>query len=235
MPQDKIIYNYEDLEYRIVYSKRRTIGISVHPDSTVYVRVPYRTSEKTINRIVSEKYDWVIKHRDNYRNLDNSNLKNSYLDGETHLFRGKKSVLKIVRSARLYVRFLDEIIEIGIDKDYSPEAIKKILYTGYKTEAGKHFPQLLNKVLTEHERYGFRPANLIIRTMKRRWGSCSNKGVITLSTELIKLSDQLIEYVIIHELCHLRHHNHGVKFYELLSEIFPEWKSVRKELRKYIQ
>lgn len=235
MSQDQKVYQFEDLEYRVVYSRRRTIGISIHPDSTVFVRVPYLTSMKTITRIVNEKYDWAIKHRDNYRNLDNNNLKRSYTDGETHLFRGKESVLKIERSERLYVRFQDSIIEIGIDKNYSHETIRKILYAGYKTEAGKHFPELMKKVLSDHQNQGFNPTSLVIRTMKRRWGSCSNKGVITLSTELIKLSDLYIEYVILHELCHLKHHNHGPNFYNLLSQVFPEWKRVRKELRRYIQ
>ena len=67
-----------------------------------------------------------------------------------------------------------------------------------------------------------------------RWGSCSRKGLITLSTELIKLPDIYIEYVIIHELCHLKHHNHGKEYYNLLSELFPDWKKVRKDLREYI-
>jgi hypothetical protein len=70
--------------------------------------------------------------------------------------------------------------------------------------------------------------------MKSRWGSCSKKGIITLSTELIKLPDIYIEYVIIHELCHLKHHNHGKEYYNLLSELFPAWKNVRKDLRGYI-
>jgi predicted metal-dependent hydrolase len=93
----------------------------------------------------------------------------------------------------------------------------------------------MSKVLIEHEHQMFKPASLIIRTMKRRWGSCSGKGVITLSTELVKLDDLYIEYVITHELCHLKHHNHGSQFYSLLSDVFPEWKAVRKELKKYIQ
>jgi predicted metal-dependent hydrolase len=235
MSHDQKVYQFEDLEYKVVYSRRRTIGISVHPDSSVFVRVPYLTSMKTITKIVNEKYDWVIKHRDNYRNLDNSNLKRSYADGESHLFMGKELVLKIERSNRLYVRFHENLIEIGIDKNYGPEAIRKILYAGYKIEAGKHFPLVMNKMLTEHQSHGFKPTGLVIRTMKRRWGSCSSKGLITLSTELIKLSDLYIEYVILHELCHLRHHNHGPLFYKLLSEVFPEWKAVRKELRRYIQ
>ncbi len=123
--------------------------------------------------------------------------------------------------------------EMAKTDDY--DAIKRLLYKGYKREAEQYLPLLLKKVLVEHKNQMFRPSGLIIRTMKRRWGSCSNKGVITLSTELIKLSDLYIEYVIAHELCHLKQHNHGSKYYKLLSEVFPEWKSARKELRKYIQ
>ncbi len=110
-----------------------------------------------------------------------------------------------------------------------------MLYKGYKNEALKHFPEVMNKVLMENENQMFNPTGLIIRTMKRRLGSCSNKGEITLSTELIKLPDRYIEYVITHELCHLKHHNHGKQYYKLLSEVFPDYKQIRKELRKYIQ
>ena len=184
---------------------------------------------------MKQKYDWVLKHRDNYRKLDNNNLKRSFANGEIHLFRGNNSSLEIEKSAKSYVRFYDSTIQIGLDRNNDSDAVKKVLYHGYKNEALKHFPELMSKVLIEHENQGFKPKGLVIRTMKRRWGSCSNKGIITLSTELIKLSDIYIEYVIIHELCHLKHHNHGPKFYELLSEVFPDWKPVRKELKKYIQ
>jgi hypothetical protein len=88
MLKDQKIHRIEDLEFRIIYSRRRSIGISVHPDSSVIVRVPYLTSLKTISRIVNEKYSWVLKHRDNYRKLDNSQVNKSYTTGETHLFTG---------------------------------------------------------------------------------------------------------------------------------------------------
>lgn len=235
MRNDQKIHKIDDIEFRIIYSRRRSIGISVHPDSSVVVRVPYLTPLKSINRIVSEKYSWVLKHRDNYRKLDNNPVKKSYTDGEMHLFHGNTSVLKIYGAGKSYVRFYDNTIELGTEKTDDTAAVRKLLYNGYKNEAIKHFPQVMNKVLLKHENHMFRPTGLVIRTMKRRWGSCSNKGKITLSTELIKLSDTYIEYVITHELCHLRHHNHGPHFYELLSEVYPEWKTVRKELRRYIQ
>jgi predicted metal-dependent hydrolase len=233
--KDQRICKIEDIEFKIIYSRRRSIGISVLPDSSVIVRVPHLTSLKTINRIVNDKYSWVLKHRDNYIKLNNSSLKKSYIAGEAHLFRGKEHLLRIEKSGKPYILFSEGIIEIRTDRADDPAMIKRLLYKGYKNEAVSLFPEFMRKVLSDHDNQMFKPAGLVIRTMKRRWGSCSNKGIITLSTELIKLDDLYIEYVITHELCHLKQHNHGPKFYKLLSELFPDWKSVRKELRKYIQ
>lgn len=199
------------------------------------IRVPYRTSFKTINRIVNEKSGWILKHRDNYKILDNSTPKRLYETGETHLFRGNEYVLRVERSGKPYITFYDNMIVLGLEKTEDAKAIKSLLYKRYKNEALKVFPELMNKILREHENQMFKPTGLVVRTMKRRWGSCSNKGIITLSTELIKLADLYIEYVIIHELCHLKHHNHGSGYYKLLNELFPEWKTVRKEMKKYIQ
>lgn len=233
--KDQETHRIDDLEFKVIFSGRRSIGISVLPDSSVIIRVPYHTSLKTITRIVTDKYSWVLKHRDYYRNLDNNILNSSYSSGEMHLFRGNRSVLKIEKSVKPFIRFYDDKIELGLVKTDDTAAIKRLLYKGYKDEAFMLFPELLKKVLIDLENQMFNPSGLVIRTMKRRWGSCSNKGVITLSTELIKFSDLYIEYVIAHELCHLKHHNHGSQYYKLLTEVFPEWKSVRKELRKYIQ
>jgi predicted metal-dependent hydrolase len=231
MLKPPVIRSLRDIEFKVIYSARRTIGISVHTDSSVIVRVPSMTSDKAIESIVSEKAAWIIKHRDNYRIHDNRQRNRSYITGETFLFRGTESVLKVQKSKRSFVRFNDSTIELGLEKTEDATAIRKLLYKGYKNEALAVFPGIMNEMVMRHQEQMFNPAGLIIRTMRRRWGSCSNKGIITLSTELVKLSDRHIEYVIIHELCHLRHHNHGAAFYKLLSHLLPEWKTVRKELR----
>ena len=234
MHKEQQTYKFQDIEFRIVYSKRRTLGISVLPDASVIVRAPYRATLKTITRIVQEKAAWIIKHRDSYRQKDSRKLNGHMADGEIQLFRGKDCLLQITASGKPYVRFNDGTIDIGIDKTDDQQAIKRLLYKGYKTEAAKVFPEMLSMVLKTHENQMFRPTGLVIRSMKSRWGSCSRKGIITLSTELIKLPDIYLIYVIVHELCHLKHHNHGKDFYYLLSELFPDWKLVRKDLREYI-
>jgi predicted metal-dependent hydrolase len=228
-------HNIEGIEFKVIYSGRRTLGISILPDSSLIVRVPYLTSLKTISKVIEQKAGWIIKHQNSYKEKEKSKINVSYVTGEIHLFRGNESVLKIEKSDKAYIRFNEGTIELGLDKTDDARIIKWLLYHGYKNEALTIFPDILNKVLKKYEAQMFKPAGLVIRTMKRRWGSCSHKGIITLSTELIKLPDIYIEYVILHELCHLKHHNHGREYYKLLSEVFPDYKQVRKELRRYIQ
>jgi len=234
MQKDQQTYQLQDIEFRIVYSRRRTLGISILPDSTVIIRAPLRTSLKTIGRIVEEKASWIIKHRDKYRLKPNTRLNGSIAQGEDLLFRGKKCEIRIIKSRKPFARFNDNIIELGLEKSEDSEAIRKLLYKGLKKEASGIFPEMMAALLKMHEDKKFQPTGLIIRSMRSRWGSCSRKGIITLSTELIKLSDIYIEYVILHELCHLKEHNHGSEFYRLLSEVFPDWKKVRKDLRGFI-
>jgi len=220
-----------NIEFKVIYSRRRTLSISVLPDSSVIVRAPYLTSFKSINRIIQAKSGWIIKHRDSYKEKKPERRFRLYVNGEIHLFRGNESVLTIEESKKSYCHFNENTINLGIEKTNDSSAIKMLLYKGYKDKAEIVFPVIFNRVLERYKNQMFKPTGLIIRTMKRRWGSCSNKGVITLSTELIKLSDVYIEYVIIHELCHLIHHNHGANYYRLLAEIYPEWKNIRKILK----
>ncbi|MBI5009888.1 MAG: M48 family metallopeptidase [Bacteroidia bacterium] len=205
-----------NIDYKVIYSRRRTLGISVLPDSSVVVRVPYRTSAITITRLVEEKSAWIIRHRDNFRNKRQNKPERSFKDGSSLLFRGNTYILNISESRKKFVKFNGDSIDIGLERTDDEISVRKLLQKAYKTKATEYIPVLFNGILEKHSNYGFQPTGFDIRSMKRRWGSCSNKGKITLSSELIILSDKYIEYVIVHELCHLRHHNHAPKFYEIL-------------------
>jgi predicted metal-dependent hydrolase len=234
MHRDQQTYKLQDIEFRIIYSRRRTFGISVLPDSSVVVRAPYRASLKMISRIVQDKADWIVKHRDGYRQKEIIKLNSSFISGEKQLFRGKELMLQISESNKPFILFTENSIELGLDNPDDASSVKRLIYKGYKAEALRVYPEILGALLKNNENQMFKPTGLTIRSMKSRWGSCSKKGNITLSTELIKLPDIFIEYVMVHELCHLKHHNHGKDYYKLLSELFPDWKRVRKELRDYI-
>jgi predicted metal-dependent hydrolase len=219
------------IKYKVVRSGRRTICISIQKDGSVLVRAPYLTSLNSIERLVKEKASWILKHSEKMSDRSEAGKK-EFKEGELHLFRGKESPLRISRCEKAYCRFHNDMIEVGLNDPLSSQRIKALLSKGYNAEAKKVFPGIMNRMLERYREYGFKPESLSIRSMKSRWGSCSGKGKITLNSELIRLPDLYIEYVIAHELCHLRHHNHGSGFYELLSELFPGWKEVRKRLKE---
>ena len=222
------------IKYKVLYSSRKTLAISVLPDGTVTVMVPYRTSDKKITKLVNDKAAWIRKHTEKFREAASKNPKIHYSDGEMHLFRGRECILRINQSAKPSCSFSPGSIEIGSPRLADNDLTKRILYAGYRIEAYKVFSEALLKILEEKSSYGFRVSKLNIRTMKSRWGSCSGREVISLNTELIRLPDRFTRYVILHELCHLKHHNHGTGFYILLEELIPEWRILRKELREYI-
>jgi predicted metal-dependent hydrolase len=223
-----------EIKYNIVYSSRRTLGISILRDGLVVVRAPYRTSRESIEKMVREKASWIIKHTGNIKSRLEKKPALQFTHGEKHLFRGREMELRLVKSDRLNCRFNDDTIEIGLPLEPGPLTVIDMLYRGYTREAARLFPDMLSVIQKKYNAQGFRYSRLVIRTMRSRWGSCSNRGVITLNTELIRMPDHLIEYVMIHELCHLKHHNHGNGFYNLLSELLPGWQLYRKELKQHV-
>jgi predicted metal-dependent hydrolase len=219
-----------DIQYKKIYSSRRTLAISILRDGSVVVRAPWGTPDTTVEKLIRNKASWIIKHSADIRSRRNP--ARQFIDGEKHLYKGRELALRIVSSSKPYCRFLDQEIEIGVNG--KSNNVRSSLYRGYTEEAERLFPYLLNNLLKKFENQGFRVSRLVIRTLKSRWGSCSSSGKITLNTELVRLPEKLTEYVIIHELCHLKHHNHGTGFYVLLEELCPEWKTFRKELKKNI-
>jgi predicted metal-dependent hydrolase len=223
------------IDYKIVYSRRSSIGISVNPDSGIVVRAPYRTSRKTIENIVQSKSSWIKKHLESHSSLIRINNNKEYIEGESHYFRGNEFFLRLVDSERSFININADVIEIGLKVKEDKIKIKVLLERWHREMAQELFREKLNDIIQRFKDHNFSPAGFNVRVMKGRWGSCNSKGKITLSTDLVKLKEIYLEYVILHELCHLKHHNHSPEFYRLLSEVFPQWKSVRKELRRYIR
>jgi predicted metal-dependent hydrolase len=109
---------------------------------------------------------------------------------------------------------------------------KHLLSEWYREKAVSHFDDTLKKILPLFLRFDMLLPELQIRHMPTRWGSCTSRGKVILNPELIKAPKGSIEYVIIHELCHLIHHNHTRAFYELQSAIMPDWKKWKERLEK---
>jgi predicted metal-dependent hydrolase len=224
----------EELKYTVIFSRRRSMSIIVSPDKTVTVRAPFRASMKTIEKFVQDKSAWIKKHISNDSGIRLSDHGKKYFEGESLLFMGRKYFLRKAISADPYVRITENVIEVGLNDIEDNHKTKALLGIWYLSRAREILSDTFEAILMKHKVYDFSPAVLVVRMLRSRWGSCTSKGKITINSELIKLDQVFHEYVIIHELCHLKYHNHSTDYYRLLAELIPDYKSIRKELRKYI-
>jgi predicted metal-dependent hydrolase len=221
-------------EYKVIYSSRRSVSINISPDKGVVVRAPYGMSRARIDNFVIAKSDWVSSHLSKHEGYIMLNHGKSYSEGEKHYYMGKQYTLRILPSKRVSVVLSGEAIEIGVPDSADKKRLKAVLNRWYSSQAKEYLATRVKSIISETVSHGFRPEKIIVRSTKSRWGSCSSKGTISLSSELIKLDEKFHDYIILHELCHLKHHNHGAGFYKLLAELKPDYKELRKELRKYI-
>lgn len=230
MQKDKVI------SYKLLFSKRRTISIIISPYNGVIVKAPLRTPARTIDKFITDKSGWITKTLNGFSSLKRFDNVNGYRDGDTVLLFGKEHILNIVRSDKNSVRLVDDkIIKVSFKDDNDPLLIRAILEEWFKSVAKTILAKRFREILDRYNNYGFRPSGFTVRTMKKRWGSCSSKGKIAISYDLIRLDEKFSEYVLIHELCHLTHHNHSQQYYRFLGELYPDWKKTREELRRYIR
>jgi predicted metal-dependent hydrolase len=225
-----------EFQYRIIFSCRRTISIVVSPDHGVVVKAPFRIPVRAIDRFVNEKSGWIKRTLNNFNSLVRIDNQKGYSDGDSILLFGREHKIKLFQSDDYSVRLgADNTIEAGYNEDNNPLIIKAMFENWLKFIAQNRLPHTLQEILSKYREYSFSPTGFVVRKMKSRWGSCSSKGKIAISYDLIRLDEIFAEYVIIHELCHLKHHNHSANYYKLLSEVCPDWKKVRGQLKHYIR
>jgi len=208
----------------------------VSHDKGVTVKAPYGTPLKAIDRFVTEKSAWILKALDKFSVLVRLDKPEGYSDGDTVLLFGKEHILRLTPGKDYSVKLgSDNTIEVTWSGDDDPLVIRGIMESWFSYVAKHKIAGEFMEVLSKYSSFGFNPTGVKVRKMKTRWGSCSSKGGIALSYDLIRLSRECREYVMVHELCHLRHHNHGKGFYDFLTEVYPDWKKTRAEIRKYIR
>lgn len=227
--QQQIKFGGRLVVFNLEFSNRKSLSIKVYPDSRVEVVAPLEAKEKNILDKVKLKAFWILKQIDHFNSFKPLTPVRRYVNGETHLYLGRQYRLKIVTGEKDMVKAYRGQLYI-YSQNINPVELKKQLDFWYKQRALLIFAELLEEILPRFKRYKVSTPELSIRLMSKRWGSCTPAGRIILNIELIKAPKSCIEYVIIHELCHLIHHNHTKAFQSLLSRMLPDWKKWKDRL-----
>ena len=233
LPERKlsIVYGDEVIDFEVLESLNRTqkILIKVYADCRVVVLTPLNADDKTIIEAVKQRSRWIYKQLREFREQSKFITPRQYKSGESHFYLGKQYQLKVIHddTKPQGVKLLRGRLEVNTSES-DLESIKFLLNKWYRFRANIMFEVRLQHILEQALWVETKP-DIRLMTMRTQWGNCSPSGVLTLNPHLIKAPIICIDYVILHELCHLVEHNHSARFYQLLCQVMPDWEE-RKEM-----
>ena len=220
------IINGSEIRYEFKRSHRRSVVAKIRRDGVIEVRAPLLYRESDMLTFLNQHRRWIFNHFDRLQNAENQEKK--YVSGEVHYYLGNQYTLQVVESGKNSVSIEGNSLVVNCK---THEDAERILMKWYRNQAKMVFGELLPPIIEKFKKYNVAPAKISIRDMRSRWGSCSRKGNISLNLQLIKLNENCIRQVMIHEMCHLVYFNHQAGFHALMDEMMPDWKLWKKEIK----
>ncbi len=231
----KISFGETSFAYSIIRTNRTTIAIIVEPDGSVIVRAPYDLSEETVEEKVREKRRWVAEKLTKTDEIVKPVPKRRELvSGEKIKLKDKLIRLKIHHfdKRRTVVELDKNTLHIYINKDLNElerkEELKKVLLKWYKEQAKDIISTRVDKF---SKSFDLKPNGIVIRSQQLRWGSCTKNNILNFNWRIVMAPISAIDYIVVHELCHLKEPLHSIEFWNLLESHFPEYNKWKEWLR----
>lgn len=231
---NKIQFGSKEIYFSLEYANRKTLGIAVHPDLSVRVVAPTGTSLDKIHEKVKKRAHWILKQQRYFLAFEPRTPPRKYISGETHFYLGRQYRLKVIQDQEERVRLKNGFLVVSVAENDHSQRVKHLLNQWYEAHARERFSQYAAPWIEKFQKLQVKPECIEIKPLAKRWGSCTPKGKIILNLELIKAPKGCIEYVIVHELCHLVHANHSSAFFDLQTKMMPDWERWKERLESFM-
>ena len=209
------------ISYTLIRTKRKTVAIQVKSDGSVAVRAPQRLAKREIDRMVQQKEGWILAHQQQMQQRQQAQESFFLSDGRLPLLGGWLPI-EYTDTKTPFCSQGTCFLARGEEAELWEQAER--LYRSIARE------QLERRVADYANRMGVHPTGLRITGAKGRWGSCSGKNSLNFSWRLILAPEHCVDYVVVHELCHILHHDHSTAFWQEVERWFPDWQQCREQL-----
>lgn len=220
------------IEYTLTYAARKTLAIHVHPDRSVTVKAPAGSDFAAVEGFLRKRAPWILRKQAEFAALPPKQPPRRYVSGENFSYLGRHYRLKVSEGEREWVKLARGYLEVTTPNKANTAYVQAQVELWLRRQAQRHFHERVVALLPRFKPLALPEPELAVRAMKSRWGSCTGKGKITLNLHLMRAPRPCIDYVVVHELCHLVEHNHGKGFYALMDRVMPEWRKRREELKQ---
>ncbi|MBN2487668.1 MAG: M48 family metallopeptidase [Methanosarcinaceae archaeon] len=231
MEKHEITYGQHKIEYTLTRKNVSNINLNLKPNLLVEVSANPDVPIEKINHFIRKKASWILKNKEYFKKtLPEIKFEREYVSGETFKYLGRQYRLKVIESKDECVKCQRGFFNLFIKDKNNTARKSKLIKQWYKEKSISVFNESLERTYKLVKKYDIERPIISMRLMKARWGSCiENKKTILLNTELINAPKFCIDYVILHELIHLKYRNHNKDFYNMMDALMPDWKR-RKEI-----
>ena len=221
-------YETETIEVTVTKSRRKSLSIAIQPDGNLLVKAPLGLPDSEILKWIKSKTGWVIRQREKVIEQQKANPPKRYRTGEKFSYLGREYELEVrISEGRAgMVGILEDKIVVFSKVD-SEDVVEKILNGWYVEQAKIWIPK---RVRFFAGQMGESYKNITIKNQKKRWGSCSSDRNLNFNWRLIMMPEEIIDYVVVHELSHLKQMNHSKAFWYEVEKILPNYKILKKWL-----
>jgi predicted metal-dependent hydrolase len=228
MQRQAIRYGDENIDFDLVVDPRRKddIRITVDPMKGVRVSVPTSSNATDVRAAVRRRLRWIARQLDQGRV---NQARSRFISGEQVLYLGRCYVLKVITARAPSVKLRGGFLRVELP-DRKPRCVSQALEGWYRNRAAQYFRQRLRELYSPSLDGATQPPSFRLQSMARRWGSCSPSGTLLLNPALIRAPRECVDYVLVHELCHLRQAGHGRAFKKLLRRRMPDWETRKAAL-----
>lgn len=207
-------------------SRIKTASIKII-DGSIKLAIPEKLSDTEIKQLIKRRSFWIKQKIKQQASIVPYRPK-EYVSGESFPYLGRNYRLKLLHHEGTGVKLKDGYLECSISKKADPQKVKEILVSWYKEHA-------LERLIEKTERYSkiirANPQSVDIKDYKARWASCSSNGKITYNWRIILAPHHIVDYIVVHELCHIMHPNHSTDYWKSVKNILPDYKECREWLR----
>jgi predicted metal-dependent hydrolase len=218
----RLQYGNSIITYDIIKSSRRKTSQITIDKTGVLVRIPDSKTITDAKKMVTQKAQWIFKKQLYYSKQIPQIPKITFKKDSTIPYKGKNYPFEVISGRIRKVKLVKNIIQFYItQKRHSISQLKEMYQEWLAVQAGTH----INKIISKYSSTIGKPLKITIKSLKGRWGSTTNAGEIILNANLMKAPVPVIQYVIIHELCHLKIKEHNQSFWSLVSKNMPKYQS----------
>jgi len=226
-----MIHTYlgDTIGFNLIYKKRKTMGIYIDPYGNIEVKVPKETSDESVLKLLEEKWNWVLQNSKEMKEKTAGYKEKVYDHGESFLFLGNAYPIKISKDISIKqdnVEFVGDTLHIYV-KQHEDERIKQALKRFYYQQCKALVER---RIQYNQSSFKLKPRSVRISDNKSNWGSCDSNMQLTFNWKLAMAPMDVIDYVVVHEMCHMVHLNHDRSFWRLVGKILPDYEQMQSWL-----